>query len=456
MYFVELGRDPDASISERVVDFDPDSTTKIELEHPGRRVVLERRESQWTMTEPVEALADQRNVANLLDAVAGAEISRTLDDIENLPRFGLDVPSATIRLFDKDQERTTLKLGKSTPVGGSVYVQRNDDTSVLLTSSSLVARIDQKAADLRDKTILSFDDRAVRSLTVRNPDGTVTIDKSGDGWMISAPAEFEADTGAVTGVLTALKSMRATNFIAETSDNLDRYGLDAPKRSVSIELENGETVELRVGNVRDGNVRLQTSLRPTIYAVGTWAVDSLDKRLEDFRDKTIAHFAAEDATRVEIRSSVGPPLVFEREGDRWTARHAPDRGQPSVDEDPGAIDDLLRTLASLRGFEIAGSAENASAFGLDPADLEVRATDAEGVDLAVVRLGSHTVAGAQTEYTSMRVGGATVFHIREVDYKVLSALRKKSLEGTASPVPDTKADNDVDENALDDTAAASE
>ncbi len=456
LYYVELPRGTNESSADAALSFDIDAVSHIELEHPGRKVVLEQQDGQWMMIEPVDAPADHRNVQNLLRTVQECVIKRTLGDVDDLAPYGLDFPSASILLEAGDEDVGTLKVGKKTPVGGSAYLMRNDDTSVHLTDVAFFNRIDQKAEDLRDKTVLTFDKETVRSLEVRGARGDVALEKPGDTWKITEPSEYDADQTQIANLLSSLESLRATDFVDESPDKLDRYGLGSPRSTVTLGFAEGEPLELRISSEREGKLRVQSSQRSTVYAVASWAGNTFDKNVNDFRDKSIARFAAEDASEIEIETPSGTRIGLKKSDNGWQSIS----GDAEVEQ--AGVNELLRELSSLTGFEVAVDApDNLADFGLDPPRRSVRVHDGEGALLAAITLGSHAVDGARVEYTALAEGSTTVFHIRDFEFERINKgqdllVEPTPSESTATPVPDGNSSDGVDDDALDDTAPAGE
>ncbi len=456
LYYVELPRGANDASPAAALSFNFDAVSHIELEHPGRKVVLELRDGQWVMVEPVDAPADQRNVQNLVKAIQECAIKRTLGDVGDLAPYGLDFPSASVVLRAGDEDIGTLKIGKKTPVGGSAYLMRNDDTSVHLTDVAFLNRIDQKAEDLRDKRILTFDKETVRSLEMRGARGDVTLQKDGGTWKITRPSEYNADQTQVASLLSSLESLRATNFVDENPDDLDRYGLASPRNTVALGFAEGKSLELRVGSEHEGKLRVQSNRRPTVYAVASWAGATFDKGVNDFRDKTVARFAAEDASEVEIETPAGTRIRLRNSNDGWRQVS----GDAEVKQ--AAVNEMLRELSTLSGFEIAAdNPDNLSDFGLDPPRRSVRVHDSDGTLLAAITLGSHSVDGARVEYTALAQGSTTVFHIRDFVFERINKgqdllVEPASSEGTATPVPNGDPSDGVDDDSLDDTAPTGE
>ncbi len=458
LYFVELPREPNSEGIQNALDFDVANVTHIELEHPGRKVVLERTEDGWTMLEPVEDLADERAIDNLLEAAHGCQITRTLDAVDNLATFGLDHASATLRLRLGDQELPALRIGKNAPVGGSTYLNREGDETVHLTPSTFATRIDLKSNDLRDKRVLRFDQGAVQSITLARPSGDITLAMDDSGiWKITAPTAHDVDQSTVTSLLSTLLSIRATNFIDEAPD-LRPYGLDKPALRIKVGLADGVAASIDIGNERQGKLRIRSNRGATIYEVASWLRENLDQDLNHFRDKSICNFAPDDLAELRITTEGGETLnLSSRDGGDWVA---PGRDGNVNGE---AVQELIRELAALQGFEIAAdSPDDLVALGLEPPKRTIEALSQDGAALATVVIGSHTTVGAQTEYTAMRQGADVVMHLREFVFDRLNRpiVELVSLpaasEGSAPPVPDSGAGDGVDENTLDDTAAASE
>lgn len=458
LYFVELPRETGRDANEKVLTFDRAAVTHIELEHPGRSVVLQKREGNWQLVEPVEAPADQRNVENLLQAVEDCEIKRTIGESHDLKLYGLDFPAATIEIGSDDGSIGTIKVGKKTPVGGSAYLLRSSDSAVHLTDATFVGRIDQKATDLRDKTVADFDKKAVRSLELRNQHGDVTLAAQDGGWRITAPREYEADSSQVDSLLSSLGSLRAVEFLSDDGTDLERFGLDHPRGTVTLGFQDGEPLELRIGNEREGKLRVQTNRRPTVYAVASWAANAFDKSLADLRDKTVASFAADDAAEIEIEAPGEERIELRKAEDGWKQR---DGDEPVAQAAVGA---LLQELSSLRGFEIAAEApDELAALGLDPASRSIRVRDGDGTVLAAVEIGSHAADGAEIEYSARAEGSSTVVHLREISFERIDKgsadLFEKpevASEGTAAPVPNGETGDGVDDDPLDDAATSGE
>ena len=288
LYFVERHREVNDDKGLPLLDFKTDSIDYIELRHPGREVVVQKKGGRWRMIKPVDARADERSVANLIETLADARSTRELEGIENLASYGLDIPSATIILRAQGVPLAPVKIGKNNPLGTQAYVQRADEPAVLLTDASFASRTNKKAADLRDKQILSFDIAEVSTLQILPRVGDAVVLERNDGvWKQRGATDENIDQASVHAYLTELGSIRANDFVSEEPRDLKRYGLHKPSLLVHIKLPN-EQLTLRVGSEREGKVRVQNSRRQTVYSLASWAGDRLPKDIGYFRVKTPA------------------------------------------------------------------------------------------------------------------------------------------------------------------------
>lgn len=445
LYFVESRHIAEEKVEEELLPFEKDQVSRIVLEHPGRKVVLQRVDGKWRLSEPLDAAADERSVENLLTAVHDAKVRRTLDEAESPATYGLDAPSATLQLSVGDNELPSLKVGKKAPIGGAAYVQRGNSESVLLTDQTILAALDKTVSDLRDKTVLSFDNDAVTSIDLRKGEQHVRLAKGENGWRLEAPTAAAADDGNVRSLLTTLRALRANDFASDKPTDLAPYGLDDPSRRVALGLADGTEIDLAVGAEKDGQFYVQSNQRPTVFQVANWLRDSLDKDAAYFRDKTVLEFDSAAARELQLRRGAALLTLRRSDSGSWSS----DAGTPRAE----AADKLLAALSDLKGYEIAAdNPDDLAAWGLEPPALVIRVGGEDGADLGSVELGSRRTDGARTEYTARRGGGDTVFLLRDYTYqqldkqpKDLLTLPTPSSADTAAPAPDGAAAADSEQ-----------
>jgi Domain of unknown function (DUF4340) len=449
LYFVEFQRAAEESKKKTLFSFDTDAVTDVKLAYPDREINLKRNDGTWQITAPIEAAADETAVKNLVRAIADCEVKKTLDDVpKDLAPFGLDKPSVTVTVHLKDKELPAIRVGKTSPVGFSTYLQRADQAKIYLTSSAFKSGMEKQVKDLRDKTILEFKDQDVHSIALQRPAETLQLEKQDSGWKIEKPAAYKADEAAVRSLLSSLRSLRAMDFPSEKADDLAKYGLDQPRLTVvlGIGADKAETT-LLVGKEDKEKKRTYVKVgnRPTIFEVGDWVYRDFNKNLGDLRDKTILALSKNDVASIEVSHTGGGGFTLKKDAaGKWSIEGV--QGQP----DNAKVEAFLGDLVDLKGYEIADEhPTDLTQYGLAAPALTITARDKNGTVLGQARFGRHVPKPPTTEFTAQREGQPTVFHVREyqfdrIDKKAADFLPKptptvtpRAAGATATPAPTT-------------------
>ena len=435
VYFVEVPRDKRVAEEKKLLTFDKEAVTELTLTYPDRVLTLKKTDAgKWRITQPVEADADETTVKNLLNAVADAEVKRTLDEVpQDLAVYGLTTPVVKAKLVLKDGKSVPLvSFGKDTPVGFSTYAQKEGDAKVLLVPQTLRMGVVKEVKDLRDREILTFNNEEVKKLEVRGPDRDIVLNKADTGWTLEKPTRAKADETEVKTFLSNLRSLRAQDFIEEPALGLKEFGLDPPQMSINITNSDNSQKTVLIGGEKTDDKGTKSryvkraDLEKPLFLAGEWVWRDLDKNVADFRDKTVAQFTVEQVKKVEVKRRDGEGFTLTRGADnKWNI----DKTQEGTLREP-ALSQFVDELRQLRGFEIA--AENPTdlgAYGLDAPVVSATISDGEGKKLATILTGQKG-EGESRKTFAMAEGGQTVFGLR--DY-VFDRLNKKPADFWEKP-----------------------
>jgi hypothetical protein len=340
---------------------------------------FERLDARWRMTSPVAGRAD----ATALDAMAQA--------LTNLPRegrvanpgdmaeYGLGSQAQRIR-FVADGKPGELLIGRSTPVGGHVYVAAltdGEDPAVEYVERYRVNAFNRNLDDLRERQILSFEGAELRTLRISWPaaEGKTEVALARDDagqWQMGVPLVGVADQQTLRDLISNLSYLRATGFVDVRTDEGDA-ALANPAIAFHWTLS-GDHLEsrMRIGLTNPPIVEGPAGQRFTIDAE---RMDEFPRAVVAYRFKMASEFDLVDARHLEL----------EFQGDEGAASVEPMRVEARLEEagwsgDEPAIDstrasDLVRQLASLRAVDILademGPAELAS-LGLAPPRVRIR------------------------------------------------------------------------------------
>ena len=156
------------------------------------------------------------------------------EDTVDLATFGLTRPRITIQIRTAPDFDRQLLIGERTPTGSDVYATVADSNRVFLMSGFLDTTFNQTTFDLRDKTILDITQDQVDSFEVTSPERTIQLRKDENQWSLVSPITARADLAVADSMIGRLSTGQMQSVEEESSDDLEAYGLDRPRLSLSL------------------------------------------------------------------------------------------------------------------------------------------------------------------------------------------------------------------------------
>lgn len=444
VYWVELPHEKSQAEQKRLLAFDKDKVETITLEYPDHAIALERgAERHWRIVKPMDADADDGTVGNLLTAVAEAQVTRTLDDVgDKLGSYGLDPPQAILKLgLAGGAELPAVKVGKSTQVGFSAYVQKGDEKSVRITGSALQTGLKKEVKDLRDKGVLAFDEAQVRKLVLTRPSGGITVERQGDGdsWRITAPGSYPADAAEMRALLASIRGIRADDFASDApTPELAPYGLEQPRLTVSVFVgADAAQKTLLFGATHEEQqkktIYAKRAEKPTVYAIPEYTLKNVDKDLGTLRDKTVLAFDKAKAAKLVVTRGDGAGFTLVKRDDAW---HLETPGEGA--ERAPTMTRFLEDLASFKGNDVADEhATDLAKYGLATPDLTIAVSDESGAALGTL-LAAHGTAAAgasDADGYATAAGSGLVYGVKPFVYSRIDKKAADFRAAPATPVP---------------------
>lgn len=424
IYFYELKK-KEGGI-EKLLSFKNDEVEAVTVSYPEEKISLEKEPSgKWKITEPMQTAADESTVSDILFTLRTSKVTRSLEaDIspEDLKAFGLEPPTVKVAITLRgDQSLPPILVGGKTPVGDSAYVRREGETTVLLSSASLLSSLDKKLYDFRDKTIIKFDKEAVKNFSFKGTKGEFALAKKVEDWFVEEPKADRANQSEVLGMLSTIHNMTAQHFVEEPSLDLGRYGLDQPRLRLSLSTGEGGR-EVFFGDKREGKDEVYMTLdsKEKVYTVYESVFKELDKDLFALRSKEVIPFSRDKVAKLQIRNIEENWTFFKAGEDEWRLKE-PAEGKVRAE----AVKDYLTTLNYLRARGFADdSPEDKSRRGLETPTLKISLQTESGEDLGTL-VSARTAGG---EYYAKREDSPTVYVIEEVSYDQLNKRLSDFLE----------------------------
>src|SRR5262249_50748510 len=218
VYYLEIKpgkpRDEKPDTSKPAFAFNRDEVSSISITRSGETVTVEQRDGKWTITQPVTAQANQSTIDSLVSSLTSAKIERTLAaSPDQIKSFGLEEPAVSIEIKLKSGETQQIKLGAKDFSGLSVYAQIAGSSDVAMVPASVLTNSDKSLNDLRDKAILGVFQFDIKSISLTNENGQISLVKDGGQWALKKPYDASVEESEINSFLREVTSAEAEEFV---------------------------------------------------------------------------------------------------------------------------------------------------------------------------------------------------------------------------------------------------
>jgi hypothetical protein len=379
-----LNRTLDDFRDRTVIDFQPASATRIEINIKGANRVIELAKSsastnavpRWMLTHPLAARADQSKVSELLADLNELRVADFVsEDPRDLHTYQLDESGepTEVTVWTGESGKTLLLGHALTNDASKVYAKLKSSDSIYTVPSSTAQKFAVQANELRDARVLTFSENDVRGIELLHGTDKISLVQSYSTWKITAPVAVAAEESAVEDWLGRLGALTAQVFAADIATDLDKYGLAAPVATVSLRGEGTNTIaQLLVGSTDESNrVRyVKRADEPFVYGVDTNILSWLPANYLALRSRRLNDMTSAEITKLVIEQKAGK-MVVERGADKkWKLLEPP---QGVLDND--ALQQILDEWVALRAEEFVHEGrESPAEYGLDQPELTITAT----------------------------------------------------------------------------------
>ena len=396
---------------------------EFKLSEPGK----------WTITAPLQADADTREVQALIRALVTGTVTRTVEDkATSLALFGLEQPVTAVTVIAGTQQET-ISIGDSGPFSNTLYVLRGSDHKVLLTDLAPKNFVNKTLLTFRRKELLRFVQNDVERVRLTYPTTEIVLyntakDKPKPVWKIRYPIEAEADQTEVRSLVFRLEDLRALGMIdpGPARDEVAKT-LTAPKVKVTLHTAAGDqTVKLFQTDPQSGEAIAETTPEGPLYRVSPTTIKDLTKELFSLQDKRLLGVDYTDIAMLSVNTRDKQYVLINQNGE-WVLED-----QPTEKLNQEAADLFVSRVANLPAEErvIKHSAPLAP-YGLLAPTAEFVATGKDGKIAGKLTLGNHV--GNLVYATGGRLQG--VFQVRPDLIKQIPSkaeLLAKSKENMSS------------------------
>ncbi len=237
----------------RVIDFQRTATNRFVISVNGEQdtVCTKGYDNIWELqTSTGKIKADAKAVDDLLFGVDSLEAVAFVESpAKNLQAYGLAAPRIKVAFTQRGAEEPVVLFIGDAAVDGTVYVKAEHSPQIVRVKRALIDKIALGSTWLRDKQVLNFHiDDAIR-LTLRNENAeTLTCQRLGTSWRLTAPVKEAANNTAVNAILYELDNLMADAYVGSNPIPTDDItGFSNPHLQLTVELRGQKVYTLQIG-----------------------------------------------------------------------------------------------------------------------------------------------------------------------------------------------------------------
>ena len=346
----EVSAAPSADAPPKVLSLNSADLVNIKISKKGaEEITLQKNEAgKWQITAPKPLAADQDAVSSLASTFSSLNSDRLVEEkATDLGAYGLAQPSITLTATDKNKKAIDLRLGDDTPTSNGVYAAVTGDPRVFIVASYNKSSLDKSLNDLRDKRLLTFDSDKLSRIELTAKKQTIEFGRNKDQWQILKPKPMRADPFRVQDLIRSLQDAKMDLTSADDEKKLaSAFNAGTVVATAKVTDVSG-TQELQVRKNKD-DYYAKSSAVAGIYKVTSAVGTSLDKKIDDFRNKKLFDFGFSEPEKIEIHDGGKSYSLSHSASDWWSNGAKLD--ESSVSSLVSAIRDLSANKFPDSGF----------------------------------------------------------------------------------------------------------
>ena len=227
-----------------------------------KEVTFEKNNDEWVKSDERDFPVDQDKLIEAIGSLNNVEADRVLDNVTDTTEYGLDDPTNTITITDKDGKETVLHVGMENASTSQYYVENGEDESKIYVVADSVFQPFMKTLYDYAKagTFPVIDSSSISNVTVDENDDSYTLTKDDNTglWNIQDQDGAEkADSAKVSSLTSSIASIAYGSFVNYNCKDLSEYGLDKPYGTITIDYQ--EEVEGKSDSSEDGDASEENS-----------------------------------------------------------------------------------------------------------------------------------------------------------------------------------------------------
>ena len=221
----------------RVLVIDREKIQAIEVVNSANTIRIVQQDEEWHLESPIQERADQNAVSGLLSTVEFGEAQEFVsDEPEELKSYGLDSPTAEIRIQHEDQGGwRTLELGRQE---GEYSLARNPEgASVFTVSQEIRDKLNQDVLVFRDKDVVDVEQNEIARIVIqRKAEEEIALRYEDYKWIVESPEAQKDQEALAYSFWYPINEIRFASIQDESSDLMN---FPEPDVKLSVTLNAG-------------------------------------------------------------------------------------------------------------------------------------------------------------------------------------------------------------------------
>jgi hypothetical protein len=270
-----LEKTPDDLRDKRLLTFDSDKLTRVELQAKGQTVEFgKNNQNDWQILKPRPLRADGSQVEELIRKLKDARMDTGVTDQDTRKAAsafasGTRVAVATVSDASGNQQIEIRRDREK-----NYYAKTTAVEGIHKVTSDLGDGLDKGIDDFRNKKLFDFGWNDPSKVEIRPAGGNAaTYAKSGDKWMAG---DKQKDSASVQTLIDKLRDLSAIQFVES--------GGGAPALEATVTSNDGKRVEKVTITKKGNNYYATRENEPSVYELDGKAVEELEKAAKEIKD----------------------------------------------------------------------------------------------------------------------------------------------------------------------------
>lgn len=253
-----------------------DQISRIEINQPEGKVVVEKDGADWKVAEPVANLKVQKTaLSTLASTVASLKASDYAAAATNTGEF-----NRSVVITMTDGPKKLLLAGNSKTIEGN-YAKVEGQDLILTISGADVKKILLKPRDVYElKLFADVKEDKVAGMDLRDGDTSFSLAKKDDKWNLTLGGNTsEADKEKCDGFLSAITEFQVKDI---------RFGADKnsvqPKTTIKLTLSEGQPVQIALSAEQNGVFLMTVGDKANVFEADKSAADGLVGKLNAMKE----------------------------------------------------------------------------------------------------------------------------------------------------------------------------